>query len=203
MSERELRAGAVVVVGGVVFEVAYAIAGTPPGPIPLLVALSAVALTTAAVLRKRTVALGWLTAVLLAADFGGAVADRFGLLGDPGTSGVTWGDWSAFTTYTGTLVPWLPHALVAPLAVGATTTEVALCGWLLSGVARRWAGRASAVVLAAFFLAMLTSVGGAAVAKNAVPVLAGCALVLATVPVRRSADRATTAAARVPRHGAG
>lgn len=87
------------------FEVAYAIAGSPPGPIPLLVGLSAVATRAAALLRKRAVVLGGVTAVLLAADFGGAVADRFGGLGAPGTSGVTWGGWSSFTTYTGTLVP--------------------------------------------------------------------------------------------------
>ncbi|MFI5610172.1 hypothetical protein [Amycolatopsis sp. NPDC051903] len=196
MNERELRAGAVVVFGGVVFEVAYAIAGTPPGPIPLLAGLSAVATTTAAVLRKRAVVLGWITAVLLAADFGGAVADRFGVLGAPGTSGVTWGDWQTFTTYTGTLVPWLAQPFVAPLAVVATITETVLCAWLVSGVARRWAGRASAAVLAVFCVAMLTTVGGAAVAKNAVPVLAGGALVLASIPARIPAKRRHATGAR-------
>ncbi|MET7991766.1 hypothetical protein ABZU76_12725 [Amycolatopsis sp. NPDC005232] len=177
-------AGSVVVFAGLVFQISYGVAGTTPGSIPLLVAAALVVLTATAAMRARRAAAvaGWVAAVLLAADFGGAVADRFGLLGAPGESGVTWGSWTAFTAYTGQLVPWLPAPLVDAAAVGATVAEIVVCVWLLSGWRRREAGVAAAVVLAAFSAAMVTTVGPAAVAKNAVFLLLGGALVLATVP---------------------
>ncbi|MFS8103078.1 hypothetical protein LFM09_38720 [Lentzea alba] len=84
---------------------------------------------------------GWVCAVLLGLAFGGAVADRFGLLGAPGSEGVAWGDWRSFTVYTGQPMPWAPEWLVPLAAVGATAAEIALFVWLISGPARKWAVR--------------------------------------------------------------
>src|SRR4051812_49924583 len=53
----------------------------------------------------------------LAAGFLSAVADRFGLWGPIGTSGVSWGGFAKFLDYTATLLPFL------------STTLVAVAGW--------------------------------------------------------------------------
>jgi hypothetical protein len=62
----------------------------------------------------------------LAADFAGAVADRFGVFGRPGAPGVSWGSWSAFVDYTRTLLHQPPEAVAVVSAAGATAAEVAL-----------------------------------------------------------------------------
>jgi hypothetical protein len=126
---------------------------------------------------------GWVTAVLLALDFAGAVADRFGLFGGPGQSGVSWGSWHAFVGYTGSLLPWLSHPLVVVAAVLATAAEIVLAFWLVSGRWRRWAGKAAAGLLVVYGLAMVFTVGPDDLARYALPLVVGGALLVSATPV--------------------
>ena len=53
--------------------------------------------------------------IALAAGLLSAVADRFGLWGHAGSSGVAWGNFDAFLSYTAKLNPWCPPGLVPVL----------------------------------------------------------------------------------------
>jgi hypothetical protein len=185
--EKLLRpAGLIVVAAGVIFQIAEP---HRPGAVPLVVAAGAVLLGLASLEPGRgrlLVIVAWVMAVLLALDFAGAVADRFGVLGEPGAAGVTWGDWDHFVNYTEQLLPSAPHPLVIAAALGATGVESILAVWLLSGWRRREAGVVAAGLLAVFLASMLPTVGAAKVAMNAVPLLVGGALLLAAQPIRRT-----------------
>lgn len=133
--------------------------------------------------RPRLVwAMGWIGAVALALDFGGAVADRFGVFGPAGAPGVSWGNWAAFTDYTAALLPALFRPVAPACAVLATGIEVGLAAALLVGWRRRWAGKVAAGLLAVYLVAMGSSLGWAAVAHYALPVLIGGALLISTCP---------------------
>src|SRR4051812_50105956 len=135
------RIGGLAWVGaGLLFGIGWALAGVVPGVITLVVAVAVVGL--AAVVLARPAGPrgapaswwgGWVVAVLLAADFAGAVADRFGAFGRPGAPGVSWGSWSAFVDYTRTLLHHPPEAVAVVAAVGGTATQVALAGVVLPG----------------------------------------------------------------------
>ena len=72
-------------------------------------------------------------------------------------------------------------------AVGATVAEAGLAVWLASGRQRRWAGKAAAGLLTIYLVVMAFSVGLAAVATYAVPLLIGGALLVSAAPVRKPA----------------
>jgi hypothetical protein len=129
--------------------------------------------------------LGWLTAALLALDFAGAVADRFGLLG---TAGASWGSWDAFVGYTARLLPFVPDSLVGVAAISATAGEITLAIWLLSGWQRRWAGKAAAGLLTVYLPAMGFAIGITEVARFALPIQIGGALLVSAVPSRRPGE---------------
>lgn len=95
----------------------------------------------------------------LAAAFLSAVADRFGLWGANGASGVAWGDFAHFQAYTAHLLPFLPEPLVGPAAWTATGAEVLLALALLVGYRVRVAAGASAVLLLLFALGMILGDG--------------------------------------------
>lgn len=97
--------------------------------------------------------------VALAAGFLSAVADRFGLWGMPGTSGVAWGDWSHFLTYTGKLNWFLPSSLIPMVGGVATLAEIAVALLLLIGVWPRFTALASGILLLLFALAMTSALG--------------------------------------------
>ncbi|WP_433285470.1 hypothetical protein ACQPZQ_27795 [Pseudonocardia sp. CA-142604] len=190
--EKLLRpAGLIAVAAGLVFQVAEPVR---PRTITLVVAVGAVALGLVSLAPGRgrpLVIARWVMAVLLALDFGGAVADRFGVLGGPGVAGVTWGDWDHFVASTGQLLPWAPRPLVVAAALGATVVESVLTVWLLSGWWRRTAGVVAAGLLAVFLVSMLSTVGTARVAMNAVPLLVGGALLLAAQQPLHRASRSS------------
>src|SRR5436305_1560044 len=84
-----------------------------------------VLLTVFAATRGRP---GWLRVtvrIVMAGEFLLAVADRFGLLGAPG-SGVYWGDFTHFVDYTASVGGFLPAALAPAAAVFATVAEIVL-----------------------------------------------------------------------------
>jgi len=86
----------------------------------------------------------------LAVTFLSAVADRFGIWGPPGTSSVSWGDWSHFVAYTAKVNSFLPAVLAPTLAVTATAAELVLGVALILGVYTRPAAWASTILLALF-----------------------------------------------------
>lgn len=95
----------------------------------------------------------------LAAGFLSAVADRFGLWGPAGTSGVAWGDFDAFLSYTGDMLWYLPAGVVKAAGWGATILEIVLALGLLIGVKTRIFAFASGVLLMLFAVSMTAAYG--------------------------------------------
>jgi hypothetical protein len=126
---------------------------------------------------------GRVAGAVIGAELVGAVADRFGLLGGPGSPGVSWGDWSHFRAETAELVPW--SALVSPAAVAATVAELTLGLLLIAGPWWRWTGTATAALFAVYLVAMVPGTGAASVLEYGVPVLVGGALVASARGPRR------------------
>ena len=85
------------------------------------------------------------------------VADRFGLLGGPGTPGVSWGDFAHFIVYTGQVNAFMARATISTLAVLATIAEAALCLTMLLGIYTRASAIGSAALLFAYATAMTIS----------------------------------------------
>lgn len=171
---------------GVVLQVWAAGRGVVPRPVTLGLGLAVLVLAVVVVARLPRVGwgTGWLVAWLLGLDFAGAVADRFGMFGPPGTDGVSWGSWPAFLGYTARLLPGLDAGLVAAAAVAATGLEITLAALLISGWQRRWVGKASAGLLLVYLVAMAAALGIDAVATYAMPTLIGGALLVSAAPVR-------------------
>lgn len=93
--------------------------------------------------------------VAVGSAFLSAVASRFGLW--QGT--VSHARFAEFVAYTGEVNAFMPRAAIPTLAWLATIAELALGMMLIAGVRLRIAGRASAVLLALFALAMAISFG--------------------------------------------
>jgi hypothetical protein len=185
------------VAAGVLFGIAWVVAGGPqPGVVTVTLVAAVLVLAVLVVwpLGRATAVAGRVVAVLLALAFAGAVADRFGLWGGPGASGVSWGSWSAFVEYTQALLHGVPLPVAAVAAVGATAAEIVLAVALLAGWQRRWTGKAAAGLLTCYLVAMGLSVGWAEVARYAVPVEIGGAL-LVTVASTGRRERITAEAA--------
>ena len=193
--DRARRVGGLLwVAAGLLFGLGWAVSGrVVPGPITLAISAFVVVLACLVVTDARSALAGRVVAVLLAAQFAGAVADRFGAFGPPGAPGVSWGRWPAFVEYTALLLHGVPGA--EAVAVVATVVEVALAAALLSGWQRRWVGKATAGLLFCYLVAMAASVGWGEVARYGVPILVGGAL-LATVSGRGDAGAAQSAEVR-------
>lgn len=185
------------VAAGLCFELArWLVDGVAPGPVTWVLVVAVCVLAVVLGIRPGTGTAwttGWVVAVLLAVDLAGAVADRFGALGGPGDPGVSWGSWDAFVAYTGRLLHHPGHLVVTVAAVGATALELGLAVLLVSGRQRRWTGKAVAGLFVVYLVAMASSVGADEVARYAVPVLVGGALLVSACPsARPSAARGST-----------
>lgn len=121
-------------------------------PIVFMLPCLAVALT-----RGRVRWIASVLRILIALAFLQAVADRFGLLGPPGTPGVAWGTFARFIHYTGIVNSFLPKALIPALAVLATICETVFGLTMLLGIRIRWAAAGSAALLFLFATAMTIS----------------------------------------------
>lgn len=134
----------------------------------------------------------WITTVarlLLAYEFGMAVADRFGWLGPPG-SGAGWGDFAHFVAYTRHVNAFLPASFAYSLAVLATIGESVFAFLLALGLWLRWGAAGAAVLLLLFASAMTASGLSAGQFSYAVFVLAAGAWVIAvSEPSWLSVDR--------------
>ena len=126
----------------------------------------------------------WFLRIALAASFLSAVADRFGLWGKPGSPGVAWGDWAHFRGYADLLNAWMPAALRAPAAIGATAAEIALGVGLLVPWRRPWIALASGALLSAFAIAMTVAMSPKAPLDYSVWSAAGGSFVLASLLAR-------------------
>lgn len=122
-----------------------------------------------------------LARLALSAAFLSAVADRFGLYGPPGTAGVAWGDFAAFTSFTALVNPHVPAGFIPALAWTATILEVLFGVLLTLGLLTRLAAIGSGVLLLVFALAMATSLGVKAPLDYSVLSAAAAALLLAHV----------------------
>jgi len=128
---------------------------------------------------------GWIQLYLrlaLGAGFLSAVADRLGLWGPPGTPGVAWGDLDPFFSYTATLNPWAPEALIDPLGILVTVAEVALGLALVAGLATRRVALASGGLLTLFALGMVVGTGPKSALDASVFAAAGGAFALSRLP---------------------
>lgn len=95
----------------------------------------------------------------LAIGFLSAVADRFGLWGQPGTPGVAWGAWQPFMAYVATLNWFAPAALLPTLGWSATIAEIVIAVGLMIGWRLRCFAGAAGVLLIIFGIAMVAAVG--------------------------------------------
>ena len=125
----------------------------------------------------------WLLRVALAISFLSAVADRFGLWGQPG-SGAAWGDFERFTAYTAQLLWFLPPSLASPAAILARAAEAVVAGGLLVGWRRHWWAFAAAALLLGFALAMTGALGVKAPLDYSVWTAAAAAFLLGVVALR-------------------
>ncbi len=123
----------------------------------------------------------WLLRIALACSFFSAVADRFGLWGNPGSPQVAWGDWRHFVAYTAKLLWFLPQPLVPLAAWAATIAEVVLGLALLSGRLARVVALTIAGLLTSFAVTMTVALGIKAPLDYSVFTAAAAALVLAAI----------------------
>lgn len=94
--------------------------------------------------------------IALALSFLSAVADRIGLWTPLlGHENVTWGNMQSFIAYTGTLVPWVPKAILPLLGWGVTIAEVVLGVLLIIGFQKRIVALLSGILLLTFAFSML------------------------------------------------
>jgi hypothetical protein len=126
----------------------------------------------------------WLPAglrIFIGFAFTGAICDRLGLFGGPGTPGVSWGNFKNFVAYTAQVNSFLPAALIPSLAAIESIIEGALGASMMLGFGVRKVTLASAALLCCLGLAMTISLGFASQFPFAVFVLTAGALVLATL----------------------
>lgn len=88
-----------------------------------------------------------------------AIADRLGLLGGPGAPNVSWGNFSRFTAYVGTLNWYVPHLFVPALAWVETVLETLLGVALVLGALLRPIAFVSGLLLLSFALTMSVAGG--------------------------------------------
>jgi uncharacterized membrane protein YphA (DoxX/SURF4 family) len=107
-----------------------------------------------------------------------AVMDRLGLLGAPGSSGVSWGDWKHFIDYTNTLVPFANRKIANFLGLVATVAETVFGICLVIGLKVKQIALGAAVLTFCFGLCMAIFVSISAPFNYPVFVFTGAGLVL-------------------------
>jgi len=128
--------------------------------------------------------------VALGVTFLYSVADRFGVLGPPGTPNVSWGTFAKFTAFVGVLNWFLPHSLMMAVAWVDTTLEVFLGVALLLGFWLRPVAIASGLLLLAFATTMSIALGiGAAFAASVFTASAASFFLAVSASSRCSLDR--------------
>lgn len=121
------------------------------------------------------------TRLALGAGFLLPVADRMGILGPNGTTGVAWGDWQHFETYAHTLMPFLSDGLNRISATVATFLEVIFGLCLIIGFKTQLTAICGAILTCTFGICMLFTQGIAAPFNYPVFVFVGACLLLASI----------------------
>jgi len=150
--------------------------GTILYPLAITIGFAALAVTRG---RYR-----WITAMLrifIGIAFLGAVCDRFGIFGGPGTPGVSWGNFKNFIIYTGQVNSFLPMAVIPTLAVMESIIEGLLGLAMLLGAGLRVTVWASTALLFLLGAAMTISLGLSSTFPFAVFVLAAGAFLMANL----------------------
>jgi uncharacterized membrane protein YphA (DoxX/SURF4 family) len=119
-----------------------------------------------------------------------SVADRFGLLGPPGTANVSWGTFARFVSFVGVLNWFLPHAMIPAVAWIDSALEFFLGLALLTGLWLRPTAVGCALLLLAFATTMSVALGiGAPFQYSVFTASAGAFLLASTASSRWSLDR--------------
>lgn len=143
-----------------------------------------------AVLHRRWPGVTVLVRAVMAADLLLAVADRFGILGQPGAPGVSSGNFARFVDYTHEVAGFLPRGMAPTLAVIATVAEITLATALLLGFRLRLAALGSAALLATYGICMTISLPPAQQFHYNVFLLGASMLALAALdPTTLTVDR--------------
>jgi uncharacterized membrane protein YphA (DoxX/SURF4 family) len=106
------------------------------------------------------------------------VMDRLGLLGTPGSAGVSWGDWEHFIIYAHTLMPFLNHSAANIMGIFATLCEAIFGICLILGIKIKLMALGAALLTLTFGLCMAIFLGIGAPFGYPVFVFTGAALVL-------------------------
>jgi uncharacterized membrane protein YphA (DoxX/SURF4 family) len=97
--------------------------------------------------------------IAVSASFISAVADRFGIWGPSGDSGIVWGNWNNFLEYSNSINSWLPSSAGNFLALSATALEIILPLFLLTGYKTKYAAGAAGILLMMFAISLTISFG--------------------------------------------
>jgi uncharacterized membrane protein YphA (DoxX/SURF4 family) len=152
-----------------------------PDAKPVYDALLVVLFGALAVTRGRSRRVAAVVRAAIGLAFALSVADRLGLLGPPGSAGVSWGGWPAFVAYTRSVNAFLPAAAAPVLAVLATVAEAGLGLALLLGVRLRPAAAGAGALTLLYAVAMTISLPPYAQFQYAVLAFSAAAWALATV----------------------
>jgi len=87
------------------------------------------------------------------------VFDRLGILGQPGTGNIEWGNWENFINYTATLMPVFDRPLVNTLGGIATAAELLIGICLIAGFKTKYAAIGASLITLTFIVFMSLSVG--------------------------------------------
>lgn len=87
------------------------------------------------------------------------VLDRLGILGQPNTGNIEWGNWENFINYTATLMPVFDRPVVNALGGIATVSEFFIGVFLILGYKTRYAALGASLITLTFIIFMTLSVG--------------------------------------------
>ncbi len=110
------------------------------------------------------------------------VMDRFGWLGPAGVNDNAWGNWSNFTAYSHTLMPYLSDGLNNIMAWTASIAELIFGITLVFGYKTTWAAWGSFVLTLIFALSMFCFASPRAPFNYSVFTASAASLLLACIP---------------------
>ncbi|PAM91570.1 DoxX family protein [Flavobacterium sp. IR1] len=131
--------------------------------------------------KFSTAQAGLVLRIVLGITMLSAVADRFGLWGAPGSTGVAWGNWENFVAYTYTLNAFAGKSIAGILAVLATFFEILFGILLIIGFKTRLAALGTCALMLLFTITMALSVYFKAPLDYSVLTSAAAAFVLSTI----------------------
>lgn len=104
---------------------------------------------TAQILLRFALGVGFLLPVL----------DRIGILGEPGSANVSWGNWSNFAIYANSLMPYFSPKTASFFGLIATIAEALIGMLLIVGYKIKFVAYGSFILTLIFALSMLFFVG--------------------------------------------